>query len=484
MTSRRQFISQVACLSGASAAARFGLNQAHAAALEPGRRFVFFYVVGGWDQLLYFDPREQQGDIDATNIEPDYKVFNTPYGGGPHFTGRVYRPLREAPNFTFGPGVVSTTGPGNGIPVTGPSLVSLAADGVPMAMVRGLNMGTLGHEPGLLYIITGEPAQGNAGVGVSMPIRIADQLGAHQMSAPLVPVLSLSVESFAGNKPGRYGAFQMSSIEDARRLLSRGETLVQTAEVERQLAQRRMKKLQRAKGLAAQLIASQQQAQEMLAAGVNEKIDVLGSTSPEMVAVRAHYGLQAGASSNTSEAVAAFAAQAVKQSLAQFISVKFPVGCDTHGSKGTLHANLLSPVMRALPLFLEDLRKSPAPGGGTWLDKTTVVVFSEFARTPRYNMTGGRDHHFTSSCLLAGAGIRNGAVVGASSVVGGMQPVPYDFENQALLPETYASYTALKRHIKPQDVGATLLACAGASWSEYRDATPLWPLLTRAPFTP
>jgi len=54
--------------------------------------------------------------------------------------------------------------------------------------------------------------------------------------------------------------------------------------------------------------------------------------------------------------------------------------------------------------------KSPAPpelaqlGGDTWLDHTTLFAFSEFARTPMFNQFGGRDHHLTSSCLLAGAG--------------------------------------------------------------------------------
>jgi hypothetical protein len=49
------------------------------------------------------------------------------------------------------------------------------------------------------------------------------------------------------------------------------------------------------------------------------------------------------------------------------------------------------------------------------LDETLVVVMSDFGRTPKINANGGRDHWtFCYSVLLAGAGIRGGAIYGAS----------------------------------------------------------------------
>jgi hypothetical protein len=49
------------------------------------------------------------------------------------------------------------------------------------------------------------------------------------------------------------------------------------------------------------------------------------------------------------------------------------------------------------------------------LDETLVVVMSDFGRTPKINGAAGRDHWtFCYSVLLAGAGIRGGAVYGAS----------------------------------------------------------------------
>lgn len=49
------------------------------------------------------------------------------------------------------------------------------------------------------------------------------------------------------------------------------------------------------------------------------------------------------------------------------------------------------------------------------LDSTLVVVMGEFGRTPQINKDGGRDHYPNSgSLLMAGAGVRGGAVIGAT----------------------------------------------------------------------
>jgi len=65
------------------------------------------------------------------------------------------------------------------------------------------------------------------------------------------------------------------------------------------------------------------------------------------------------------------------------------------------------------------------------LEKTLIVVLSEFGRTPRINENGGRDHHAKCfSCLMAGGGIKGGNVVGSSDKDGVLpdeNPVnPYD----------------------------------------------------------
>ena len=53
------------------------------------------------------------------------------------------------------------------------------------------------------------------------------------------------------------------------------------------------------------------------------------------------------------------------------------------------------------------------------LEKTLVLMMSEFGRTPRVNAGGGRDHHpGVWSVLMAGGGMKGGALIGASDADG------------------------------------------------------------------
>jgi uncharacterized protein (DUF1501 family) len=53
------------------------------------------------------------------------------------------------------------------------------------------------------------------------------------------------------------------------------------------------------------------------------------------------------------------------------------------------------------------------------LDTTLIVVTGEFGRTPKINADGGRDHWpECSSILLAGGGVKGGAVYGSSDRLG------------------------------------------------------------------
>ena len=53
------------------------------------------------------------------------------------------------------------------------------------------------------------------------------------------------------------------------------------------------------------------------------------------------------------------------------------------------------------------------------LDKTLVMVSSEFGRSPKINKDAGRDHWpRVSCCLLAGGGMRTGQVIGSTNRFG------------------------------------------------------------------
>lgn len=70
------------------------------------------------------------------------------------------------------------------------------------------------------------------------------------------------------------------------------------------------------------------------------------------------------------------------------------------------HGETMDPAISSL---IQDLEESGR------LEKTLVVVLSEFGRTPRVNDNGGRDHWArVFSCFMAGGGVKGGTVVGSS----------------------------------------------------------------------
>ncbi|MBI1323427.1 DUF1501 domain-containing protein [bacterium] len=80
------------------------------------------------------------------------------------------------------------------------------------------------------------------------------------------------------------------------------------------------------------------------------------------------------------------------------------------------------------------------------LDSTLIVAVGEFGRTPKINPKAGRDHwNPCYSALLAGGGIRGGAVIGASDKHG---EYPKD------------------RPVTPADLGATILSRLGVTASD------------------
>jgi hypothetical protein len=86
---------------------------------------------------------------------------------------------------------------------------------------------------------------------------------------------------------------------------------------------------------------------------------------------------------------------------------------DSHEKLFARHRQLIPPSDQAFSALVEDLEARGL------LDSTLVVALGEFGRTPRINRTAGRDHWPDCyTAVLAGGGVRGGAVYGASDKVG------------------------------------------------------------------
>ncbi len=400
---RREFLKRAGLTAGALSLSTLLGRTAHAAeGLD--RYFLHVYFEGGWDMLLGLDPRDPaafpDADVPQTQIQPGYD--------------RLPARFRRTPE-RFG-----------GIEL-GPCVGELPRVLEHVAIVRGINMGTLTHEVGRRHFITGRTPSGLTARGDAVPTLAAAQIGARTQ----VPHLSHLVESYNVSQPAFAAALPVAAVGHLQYILqqSLGVPTGVPANVKGALgaywAQRTG--CEPGAGPSASRLADIYRENRARAR------DVVESTlyrqfqfeSEDTAAVRAHYGITA-ATLETPLGRAALAAQALKTGLSRVVSVALASGLDTHdGGWANDQSERLDAGFTALARLIDDLANSEAPSGGRMLDKTTIVAFSEFGRTPRLNERGGRDHHLGNVALLAGAGIRGGIAVGQSSDVG-MGPLPVD----------------------------------------------------------
>lgn len=88
-------------------------------------------------------------------------------------------------------------------------------------------------------------------------------------------------------------------------------------------------------------------------------------------------------------------------------------GWDNHNNIYDSFNSRAGELDTAIAALLDDLQQRGL------LDKTLVVLSTEFGRTPKINANAGRDHHPVSfSSMIAGAGVRGGEVVGRTDSEG------------------------------------------------------------------
>jgi len=451
---RRTFLKAAAGFMGATLLGGLPFRAfAQAASLAPANRcFVFVYFAGGWDQLLAFDPRDPAvftpERIAETRILPGYNLISD--------TSFPTQPVVPARNADSAPPTMAF----------GPAIGRLAEHYDRMAVVRGVNMTTLGHEVGMRYFLTGKRPVGSAARGSSTATEIVGQM------APAVPIPSMAfgVESYNEGYPGSANALRVSKANDLLLTLAPSSKQLDS-ELEKQLVDFRGQPIRceaaayGVGGVGSTYASSQAQMRQVLSGRLD---NAFRFERAEHAALRDFYDLPDKGPYDSAAGRAALVATALKQGISQCVSINLVGGLDTHFGTQVAHATSLRTGFDALGLLVKDLRQSAHPSGGTFLDHTTLLVFSEFARTPLLNATGGRDHHLASSCALIGAGVKHNRVFGYSGDIG-MAPGLVDLKTGQPDPVNGSD-------ILPEHIIATVLASAGLDYSSTR-SEPLRALL-------
>lgn len=401
---------------------------------NPGKtphRFVSLYFNGAWDVLLGLDPREPGSNPSGIDLGTD----------------RLAAQFRTPTPWSFGGQET----------LIGPTMDSLFEHRDVMTIFRGVNMNTVAHPTGRAYINTWIPPAGVVPKGDSLATRMAAGTNYDDF---LLPNVSIGMPSFNLSYAPAVTGIGLGRATDATDLLQPlGDSLdTETAAL---LADARQDSAScvgaghsNPPSLAVDI--ARQRVQQLLGMNLGPAFDF--GLDDDLLT---RYGIDNANASADPGVIAATIWRLLDLGLTTSITAQFQRGLDTHDARWeTNQPELQQQGFQALAALLGDLRESDPN-----LEHTTVVAHSEFARTPRLNGRGGRDHWFSNSILVFGGGLRPG-VFGAT--------VPDTLGLTAVdLSSGVPSETG--EVIRPEHIGATLAQARGLEIDEFRvDALTNW----------
>lgn len=466
--SRRRFLEIAGLAGGAVALRSFVSPQLALAAPDNPQLLLVCYLSGGADQLLTLDPRNaslakyqaaQAYAKGGTGIHPAYDRVVDPRVKAV-LTATAGSGLQTKGALTFGPAMPD-------------SLMKHWAD---LTILRGVNMGTLTHEIGRRYFTTGKFPRGLAASGSSLGTAVAGADG----KDTLVPNLVISSETYNETFPTWASGLGVNSFDDVLSLLKPIGTALSpenqaAIKAYEEIADSCMRRELNGANLVDTFKASRLKASTMVSSSAAELFNFKVPAPAKLVDLFGTLGITKSTDLNGSKGNAAIAAQALTQGIAQSASIQLVNGIDDHDSWGDTHATTLANGFETLGNLITFLKKTPYKGGPsmTW-EHTTLLVFSEFARTPLLNGREGRDHHMASSCLVAGPGLKGNLIVGGTSDVA--------MGTRNVNPMTGTPDDANGIQLRPTDIHATLLHSMGLSYDHLSNQSPqLLPAILATP---
>ncbi len=407
---------------------------------------------GGWDTLYCLDPRNHQ-------------VFGDPAGG--IYTGfdMVTDPgtVATIQNDTGGTGILQP--PGCNIQF-GPTVSKLAKDHFQdICVVRGMHMGTLTHEVGRRYFLTGKFPRGLAASGSSLETWWAAASG--QLDGFQIPnLVSGGAETYNENLSPLASALRVPGYSEMLQVLRPlNAALATDGKVTQAAAQFHhgdhcVHEQMDAGGQIKNHLSAWSSAQSLANGGLWKHFDFkanppAGSQLEKLYQTfNVNPANPAAALSGKPRGQAALAAQALVNGISQVVLMRLVNVTDAHFDDDwpTNHPRLQRDGFEAVAELITYLKSTLDKNGKPFWDRTTLMCFSEFARTPRINQQGGRDHHLAAACLVAGAGIRGNQVIGAT------KDTNYDVRPVNLL--TGLPDDEMGTILRPSDVHATILEAA------------------------
>lgn len=457
---RRQILRLAAAAGGISLLDRvLPLHVSHAAPAGPPPLFIWLTMSGAWDQLLAFDPRPN----DVARYRPaSATTLQTASGIRPAYDlvqdAAVRALLATTPSgiqkrgaLTYGPAV--------------PASLFAGENYKDFAIVRGIDMNTVAHEVGRRYTLTGKTPRGSSASGSS----VATLVAAQSDNPPILPHVVLNTETYneglpsfaSGIRASAGNLYNLLRVIGANYGAGERDALVAFQESEAtcdEVAANR-------DGFMALLRDNNRRAQTLIKSNVAGDFNFDPKTATgDQAALLARFNITTTADVNGPRGRMLAIAQLFANGLSTSISSVLADDLDDHDDWHVDHATKLRVGFEALADLVDFLKTTKDAQGNFLWSRTSLMLSSEFSRTPLINARDGRDHHITNSALIAGPGIVGNQVFGATSDSG--------MQRQKISPTT-GLVAASGVYVRPTDVVATLLQSMGIGADPLSNNSPV-----------
>ena len=371
---RRQFLKYLGS-SGLSLAMPFSLSNAQSAA--PDRFWISVNAGGGWDPIYFIDPKGDRPRLDGRGPVNNYSVSAITSSGNIVFPSSY-------PTQIDSPDANSTGHFANFFPKHANRLL----------VINGVDTQTNNHDAGSRYVWSGKIEDGYPSFGAI----------AAAASAPTEPLAYISNGGYDNTAslvaPARIGegeVFQQLAFPNASRPWEeQGEQSPYFDDsIYAEIEKARLDRLNRLVN-ASTLPLQKQQMNELLMSRVGDNnLNRLVQLLPERVS--------SGLEGQAEVAVAAFSSGIA-------VSANMHMGgFDTHGNHDQNHSRRLTELLEGIDHLWTQIEQNDLQ------DRVTVIVGSDFGRTPFYNDGNGKDHWNVISIMAMGAGVRGNRVIGGTN---------------------------------------------------------------------
>ena len=351
-------------------------QSAFAQQASPDRFWISVNAGGGWDPTYFIDPKGNRARLDGRGPVNNYSVNAIREEGNIRFPGSY--PEGIDPPDANSPGHFA-----NFFPRHASRLL----------IINGIDTQTNNHDSGSRYVWSGKIESGYPSFAAL----------AAATTAPAQPLAYISNGGYDHTEslvaPARIGGgevFQQLAFPNASRPGEDAENRREyfAPSIYAEIEQARLARMQRLRTQTT-LPLKRRQIDELIMSRVGDNnLNRLVSLLPDRVS----NGLEGQAE----VAVAAFASGVA-------VSANMHIGgFDTHGNHDQNHSRRLTELLAGLDHLWTQIELNGLQ------DRVTVVVGSDFGRTPFYNEDQGKDHWNVTSLMMMGAGVRGGRVIGAT----------------------------------------------------------------------